>query len=83
MTRRRAHSDLAIGKPVRRFIEGFGAIAPKQAYVHGVVTACEGTCWRVLWETGAVERHAYWSVVRLLASEPRNFGDQDFLRFLV
>lgn len=78
----RAHCDLVVGKPVRWFFDGFGAIAPDKAFVLGVVTACEGAAWRVLWETGTVERHAYHSLVRLLASEPRNFGDVDFVRFL-
>tara|TARA_Y100000389_G_scaffold190704_1_gene215829 strand:- start:2310 stop:2579 length:270 start_codon:yes stop_codon:yes gene_type:complete len=76
------YESLCVGMPVRKFFVGFGAIDPGAAFVTGVVTAREGHEWRVLWQSGTVERHPHASLVPLLACEPRNWANFCFLAFL-
>lgn len=76
------YESLCVGMPVRNFFDAFGAIDPDTAFVTGVVTAREGHVWRVLWQSGTVERHPYASLVPLLACEPRNWANVCFLAFL-
>ena len=76
------YQSLCVGMPVRNFFDAFGAIDPDTAFVTGVVTAREGHVWRVLWQSGTVERHPYASLVPLLACEPRNWANVCFLAFL-